>query len=155
DPAAEDGDRHAAGFERSPVRLAVDPARETADHDEARRGQLATERARDLRPVARARASADDRHGRPFEQLNRAGAAEEETRRRIEDRRERPREAAGGAAEPAESALLEVGAIRSLVERAREALVASIARLVDDVRRRLRGEGGQRELVHRRSSSFG
>ena len=71
DPAAEHGDGRASGLERAAVRLAVDPAREAADDDEAGGRELAAEAARDLRAVRRARARADDRDGRPREQRRR------------------------------------------------------------------------------------
>jgi hypothetical protein len=58
DPAAEDGDRLTVRLERSPVRLAVDAAREPARHHEARRPELATEGTRDGGAVGRARSHA-------------------------------------------------------------------------------------------------
>ena len=72
DAAAENGDRGAAGFERAAMRLAVDAARHPADDDEPRGGQLAAERARDVRAVRRAGSGADDRDRRPVQQLDRA-----------------------------------------------------------------------------------
>ena len=68
DAAAEHGDRDAARLERALVRLAVDAAREAAHDDEPRRRELPTERSRDLRAVAAARAGSDDRDRRPREQ---------------------------------------------------------------------------------------
>ena len=68
DPAAEHRNGEAAGLERAAMRLAVDAAGEAADDDEPRRGELAAEAARDVGAVRRARASADDRDGRPREQ---------------------------------------------------------------------------------------
>ena len=69
DPAAEDGDRRAAGLESSPVRFSVDASREPADDDDARRGELPAEHPRHLRAVRRARPRADDGDGRPPQRL--------------------------------------------------------------------------------------
>ena len=69
DPAAEDGDRRAAGVERAAMRLGVDAAREAADDDEPGRGEVAREAPRDGRAVAGASARADDRHRRLREEL--------------------------------------------------------------------------------------
>ena len=68
------------------MRLAVDAAGETADDDETRGGELAAEAARDLAAVGRAGTRADDRDGRPREQLDVGVAAQEEPRRRVVDR---------------------------------------------------------------------
>ncbi len=86
DPAAEHGDGGAARFERAAVRLAVDPARETADHREPGRRKLAPEHPGDLRTVTRAGASADDRDGGLREKLGLGASAKEESRRRVADR---------------------------------------------------------------------
>ena len=61
DAAAEHGDGEAPGVERAPVRMAVDPACQAADHHEPGGGELAAEHPRDLGAVRRARAGADDR----------------------------------------------------------------------------------------------
>ena len=78
DTAAEHGDRRAAALERAAVRLAVDAARETADHDEPGRRKLAAEHPRDLRAVPRAGARADDRDRGLRQQLRRRSATEEQ-----------------------------------------------------------------------------
>ena len=52
DPASQDGNGSPSALERSAVRLAVDPPRHPADDDQARRRQLAGERARDRLPDA-------------------------------------------------------------------------------------------------------
>ena len=78
DTAAEHGDRCAAGLERATMRLAVDAARETADHDEPGRRKLAAEHPRDLGPVPRAGTRADDRDRGLRQQLHRFSATEEQ-----------------------------------------------------------------------------
>lgn len=81
DAAAEHGDGRAARVQRAAVRLAVDAARQAADDDEACRSQLAGKRTRDLATVRRAAAGADDRNGRPRQQLDLAAADVEPFRR--------------------------------------------------------------------------
>jgi hypothetical protein len=118
DPAAQHGDGQATGFQRPPVRLAVDAAGEAADDDESRTGELASQRARDTRSVARARAGADDRDGRPGEHLGFGLAAEEESGRRIVDRPQQARKAGIRARQPAESEAGEPGDVATVVEPA-------------------------------------
>ena len=74
DAAAQHGDRRAAGVERAAMRLAVDSARETADHHEPGGSELAAEHPGDLRAVRRAGARADDRDRGPCEHVRVAGA---------------------------------------------------------------------------------
>ena len=67
-------------LERAAMRLGVDPAGEPADDDEPGGGELPAEAAGNRGAVARARARADDRHGRPRQQLGLRLAAQEEAR---------------------------------------------------------------------------
>ena len=135
--------------------LAVHTARKTADDDETGACELAPERACHLGAVRRARPRADHRHGRSLEERVVARAAQEESRRRVEDRGERAREPTSRARQPAQAAPLEVGEIGHLVEGACEPLEAPVARLGDDVTVGLGGERRERELPHVRSRSRG
>ena len=62
--AAEHRDRRAARVERAAMGAGVDPEGEAADHDQARRRELAAEVARHLAAVGGRAARADDRHRR-------------------------------------------------------------------------------------------
>ena len=101
DAATEDGDGRLRGLERAAVGLGVDAARETADDDETRRGEVAAEAAGDLAAVGRAGSRADDRDRGSGEQLDVCRTAEKEARRRIVDRPEQRREAGVGASQEA------------------------------------------------------
>ena len=70
DAAAEHGDRRSTTRERAAVRLAVDPARHPADDDRSGGSCLARKEARNRPTIARARPGADDRDGRPCEELD-------------------------------------------------------------------------------------
>ena len=83
DATAENGHRRASGLESAAVGLAVHASSEPADDDEPGRGELPSEEARDLTPVRRACAGADDRDCRPTEQLDLTGSSQEEAGRRI------------------------------------------------------------------------
>ena len=61
-PAGQDGDRGGGDPERPRVRGRVDPERHPADHRNSGRTEPAAERIRDLDPVHRRPARADDRH---------------------------------------------------------------------------------------------
>ena len=61
------------------MRLAVDSARETANHDEACCGQLPAKHARDLGAIGRARTRPDDRHRRVRKHLHVSRPAEKES----------------------------------------------------------------------------
>jgi hypothetical protein len=86
DSATEYRDGEPGRLERAAVCLAVDTAGETADDDESRCGEVASEAARNLPAVRGARACADDRNGRPRQELDFGIAPEVEARRRIVDR---------------------------------------------------------------------
>ena len=68
------------------MRSGVDASREARDDHDPRRRQLATERGRHARAVARAGPRADDRDCRLLEQAKRSLAPHEEARRRIVNR---------------------------------------------------------------------
>jgi hypothetical protein len=119
------------------MRVPVDTAREPARHHEPGRRELAAEHARDLDAVRGTRARTDDRDRGTVEQLRLSCAAEEQPRRRIEDRRERGREGRGGSRQPAQAALLESGEIATLVELTLEAREALVPRRGDEVRIRV------------------
>jgi hypothetical protein len=92
DAAAEDCDRVTIGLEGTAMRLAVDTARHSADDDQARRRELATEHARDLSAVRRTRTRADDGDGRAREQFRLPLTAKIETPRRTVSRGEQRRQ---------------------------------------------------------------
>jgi hypothetical protein len=69
DATAENSDRRADRLESSAVRFSVDPSREPTDDDDSRSGELSAQKPRDLRPVRRAGASADDGDGWPLQRL--------------------------------------------------------------------------------------
>jgi hypothetical protein len=152
DPAAEHGHRRACRLERTAVRLRVDAAREPADDDEPRRGEIAPEAARDLAPVRRARAGTDHRHRRPRQQLGLAGAAEEEARRRVVDRAQQRRVRLLRAREEAEAERREPIELGPRVEALGERREARAARCLDEVRVARGGERRECELVHAASS---
>ena len=137
------------------MRLAVDAARETADHHEPGRRKLAPEHARDLSPVPRAGARADDRDRGLRQELGRRFATEEHPRRRVADRTQERWESAIRPAEPSQPTAFERLDVRARVERLREGGEAGRSGLgarVDPALRRERGEG---ELPHGPFSSFG
>src|SRR5262249_37874498 len=76
DAAAEHGDREPARIERATMGFAIDAAREPADDDQARPGDVSPEHARDLRAVRRAGPRADDRYRRTPENIRIARTAE-------------------------------------------------------------------------------
>src|SRR5919201_144006 len=86
DAAPEDGYGVPVALERAAVRLAVDAAREAADHYDAGGGEVAAEHARDLPAVRRARPRADDRDRRAGEELPGAVPAQVQPLRRTVDR---------------------------------------------------------------------
>ena len=155
DPAAEDRDRRAAGFERAAMRLSVHSPREAADDDEPHRGELAPQHPCDLGAVGGARSRADDGHRRPPQRLGSCCTADEEARRRIVDRAEQRREVGVRAAEPANSGLFQAAEICGLVERLEEHPVRAVARHVHDVGVACGGKGRERQFAHRALSSVG
>ena len=102
--------------------LAVDPAREPRDDDQAGGRELSPEQAGDLRAVGRAGAGADDRDRGPVEQLGGRLAAQEEAGRRVEDRAEGGRERGVRAGDESQTASLERSEEGRCIEAAREAL---------------------------------
>ena len=155
DAAPEHAHGHAARRQGAAVRLAVDSAREAADNDEARGGELAREGAGHLGAVRRAGTRADDRDGRPGKEADVAGAAQEESRRRIVDRAEKRREARIRAGEPTQAAAFELDAVGRGVEAPLEGCEARAPRRVDDMCVGGSGERGQGEVAHGAESSFG
>ena len=89
DAAPEDGDGEPARCERAPMGLAVDAAREAADHDDSERGEVTRQLARDLGAVRRAAAGADHGDRRESEDLRRTTAEMEPGRWIVELRQER------------------------------------------------------------------
>ena len=155
DPTPEHGDGGAAGLERAAVRLAVDAACEAAHDYEPRTPELASEHARDLGAVRRARARADDGDRRAPENIRTGGPANEQSRRRIVDRVQQRRKLPRRTRDPAHARLAQTSQVRSLVEPAREHAKRPLAWRVHDVRARLGRESCERQLAHGAPSSVG
>ena len=155
DPATEHGDGRPACVERSPVRLAVDPAGQAADDHEPGGGQLAAEHPRDLGAVRRARASTDQPDRRASENFELRGASHEQAGGRVVDRTQERRIAAIRPAYPPDALRLQPREIAGLVERASEGPVGGITRLADEVRATLGRKSRQCELPHVGPSSVG
>ena len=132
--------------------LGVDAAREAADDDETRRGEVAAEAAGDLPAVRRAGTRADDRDGGSGEQLDVCRTAEKKPRRRIVDRPEQWREPGVGASQEAKPECVELRQLGTAVEAGLERREARASWLSDEVRIARRCERGERELVHAASS---
>ena len=92
DATAEHGDGVSARFKCAAVRLAVHAARQPADDHDSSCGKIATENARDLRTVGRARPRADDGDGGTRKQPGVARTAQVQVPRRIVDRPEKRRQ---------------------------------------------------------------
>ena len=152
DPAAEHGDGDAVRLERAAMGLGVDAAREAADDDETRRGEVATEAPRDCGAVPGARTGADDGDGSAREQLRLGLAAEEEPRRRVVDRSEQRREGRLRAADEADARAGEPLACGPLVEAPEVAGPVSAAWRRDEVRPGLGRVEREGEVAHAASS---
>ena len=134
------------------MRLTVDASRHPADHHEAHSGQLATEHASDMAAIRRARACADDRHGRPGEHVEWRIAAHVETRRRIVDRAEQLWKGGLRAPHEAEARRGELRPLVPLVEAPQKGPEARARRPLQDVRASDGSVGRYRELAHVASS---
>jgi hypothetical protein len=134
------------------MRGGIDPTRQSRDDHDARCSELARQAVRDVRPVWRTRASADDRHRRPRTEVGRLERAGEETGRRIVDRPQSRWEQLVGAADPRDAVDGETSPIGGLVEGAPEELEATAARRVRHMLAGVCGENSDGQTTHAPSS---
>ena len=127
--------------------LAVDTAREAADDHDPGYRQVAAERTRDLRPVARARAGADDGGRRSAEQFGRCGASQEQPDGWIVNGPKKRRELAIRPADERKPGLPERASVPRRVEASAKRCVALAVRDGDQMEPRLGGERRDREFV--------
>ena len=135
--------------------LPVDSSSQPAHDHEPGGAEVAGQAACDLTAIRGAGACAHDCDSRATQQLQRAGAAQEEARRWIVDRAKERRERRLRASDEAKATLREPPQLRRAVEGGLEAREPRAPRLGDQVRLRCRCERGECELVDHAASSFG
>ncbi len=116
DPATEHRDRRSACLERATVSLPVDSSSQPAHDHEPGGAEVAGQAACDLTAIRGAGACAHDCDSRATQQLQRAGAAQEEARRWIVDRAKERRERRLRASDEAKATLREPPQLRRAVK---------------------------------------